>query len=76
MADTHLNAKLTMDMLGKMLGAVDTTVLTTCTTEGEHQRGEATLDVSAYMGIGKFIHTIKERQNLTVILQETDNGLI
>ena len=53
--DAHLNAKLVVNMLSKMLGGIDGTVLTTRTAEREHQRGETTLDISAHVGIGKLI---------------------
>ena len=37
MADTHLDAKLLVDVLGQVLGRVDGAVLATRTAEGEHQ---------------------------------------
>ena len=64
------------DMLSKVLGGIDGTMLTTRTAEREHQRGKATLDISAHVGIGKLIDRIEEGQNLTVILQESDHRLI
>ena len=76
MTDAHLDTELLVDMLCQMLGGIDTAMLTTRTTEGEHQRGEATLDIPSYMGIGEFIHRIEEGEDLTVVLQESDNGLI
>ena len=63
-------------MLGKVLSRVDTTMLTTSTTEREHQRRKATLDVSAHMGIGQFIDRIEEGEYLTIVLQESDNRLV
>ena len=76
MADAHLDTELLVDMLRQMLGRIDGTMLATRTAEGEHQRGEATLDVAAYMGIGEFIDRVKEGEDLTVILQESDYWLI
>ena len=55
MTDAHLDTKLLVDMLGKVLRTIDRTVLATRTTKAEHQTGEATLDLTAHMGIGQFI---------------------
>ena len=74
--DAHLDAELVVDMLSEMLGRIDGTVLTTRTAEREHQRGKATLDISAHMGIGEFIDRIEEGQDFTVVLQESDDRLI
>ena len=76
MTDAHLDTKLLVDMLCQMLGGIHTAMLTTRTTEREHQRGKATLDIPSHMGIGEFIHRIEEGEDLTVVLQESDNGLI
>ena len=76
MADAHLDAELLVDMLRQMRGGIDGAMLTTRTAEGEHQRGKATLDVAAHMGIGEFIDRIEEGEDLTVILQESDYWLI
>ena len=45
-------------MLSQMLGGIDAAVLTTSTAEGEHQTRKASLDITAYMGIGEFIDRI------------------
>ena len=74
--DAHLNAELIVDMLSEMLGGIDGTMLTTRTAEREHQRGKATLDISAHMGIGEFIDRIEEGQDLTIVFQESDHRLI
>jgi hypothetical protein len=37
MTDAHLDTELLVDMLGQMLGRIDTAVLTSRTTETEHQ---------------------------------------
>ena len=74
--DAHLDAELLVDMLSQVLGRVDRAVLTTRTAEGEHQRGETALDISAYMGIGKLIDRIEEGQDFSIVLQESDDRLI
>ena len=51
-------------------------MLTTRTAKAEHQIGKTTLDVAAYMGIGQLIHAVQEGQYLTIVLQETDDGLV
>ena len=76
MTDAHLDAKLLMDMFGQMLCTIDRTVLTTRTAKAEHQTSEATLDITTYMGVGQLIDAIQERQYLTIVLQETDNGFV
>lgn len=68
MADAHLYAKLLMDMLSQVLGRIDAAMLTARTSEREHQRCKATLDISTHMGICQFIDTIEEREYLSIIL--------
>ena len=68
MTDSHLNTKFLMNMLGKMLGRINTTMLPTSTAEAEHQRGEASLNISVDMMVGKTINTIEESQYLAIIL--------
>ena len=76
MTDTYLNAEFLVDMLRQMLGRIHTAMLTARTAETEHQRGEATLDVTTHMGIGQLIHRVEECQDLTIVLQESDHGLV
>ena len=76
MADAYLDAKLLVDMLGQVLGRIDTAMLTTRAAKREHQRRKATLDITTHMGIGQFVDTVKEGQNFAVILQETDDRFI
>ena len=72
----NLNSELLVDMFCKVLGAIHGAVLTACASEGEHKTGEASLDIACHVGIGKLIHRIKEGQDFTVILKETDYRLI
>lgn len=76
MTDTHLNTELLVDVLSQMLGGIDRTVLTSRTAKREHQRREASLDITAHMGVSEFIHRIEEGENLTVVLQKADDWLI
>ena len=60
MTDTHLYAKLLMDMFCQVLGRIDAAVLTARATKTEHERGEATLQVTTHMIVGQFIDRIQE----------------
>ena len=59
-----------------MLCAINGTMLPTCTTEGEHEVGEATVDVTLHVSIGEFVDTIEEGEYLAVVLEEAYHGLI
>ena len=76
MADAHFDAELIVNMLSKMLGGIDGAMLSARTTEAEHQRGKATLDISAHMVVCQLIDGVEEGKYLTIVLQETDNRLI
>ena len=76
MADAYLNAKLLMDMLGKMLRGIDGAMLSTRAAEREHQRCKTTLHIAAHVSIRQLIDGIEESKNFTIILQEADNWLI
>lgn len=58
MCDFNLNAKLLCDMFGGVLGGIDGTMLTSRTSEGEHQMGEPSLYESGYMGICQRVNVI------------------
>ena len=71
MTEAHLYLReALMQMLCQMLGCIDRPVLTACATKGKHERGEATLDVAADMGIGQRIDVVQKREYFTIILQE------
>jgi hypothetical protein len=76
MANMHLDAELLVKMLCQMLSGIDTTVLSASTTETEHQGCEASLYVSAYMIVSQFVYAVKEGEDLTVVLKESDYGFI
>ena len=76
MTDAHLYAEFLVQVLCQMLGRIHATMLTTRTTETEHQRGEATLDITAHMVVCQLIDGVEEGQDLTIILQEADDRLI
>ena len=68
----HLHSEFLMDMLGEMLCAIHTAMLTTGATEAEHQRGDSSLDVATHMSICQLIYRVEEGEYLTVILKESD----
>ena len=72
----NLHPELLVDMLCKMLGTIHGAVLTACASEREHKTGEASLDISCYVGIGKLVNGIEEGEDFSVILKETDYWLI
>lgn len=63
-------------MLCQMLSGIHTAMLTARTTETEHQRGEPTLDITVHVMIGKCIDMLQKLENLTIILQESDDRFV
>ena len=59
-----------------MLRRINAAVLASGTSEAEHQAGKTTLDITPYVDISQFIYAVQEGENLSVILQETDNRLV
>ena len=76
MRNPNLHPELLVDMLCKVLGTIHGAVLTACASEREHKTGEASLDISCYVGIGKLVNGIEEGEDFSVILKETDYWLI
>ena len=76
MEQTYLYAIFLMQMFGQMLGTIHTAVLTARAAEGEHEVGEATLDVSFDVGVGQTEDAFEEGQYLAVVFEETDDGLL
>ena len=76
MADANLDAELLMDMLSQVLGTIYGTMLTASTAKTEHQRCEATLDITAHMGISQFIYRVEESQDFPIVFKESDDGLV
>ena len=68
MIDAHLDAEFLVDVLGQMLGTIHATVLSTRTSETEHQAGETALYITPYVGIGQLINAIEESEYLAVVL--------
>ena len=73
---TYFHPKLLVDMLCKMLGTIHGAVLTACASEREHKTGEASLDISCHVGIGKLVNGIEEGEDFAVIFKKSDYRLI
>lgn len=72
MGDRDLDVKLAGEVLGKMLGAVDRTVLSTGTSEADLKMGELPLYEAFDMGIDQLVDAVEEGNDLAVILKELD----
>lgn len=76
MTDVHLYSELLVQMFREVLRRVDTAMLSAGATEGEHEVGEATVDVTLHVSIGEFVDAIEEGEYLTVVLEEAYHGLV
>ena len=76
MGDRDLDVKLAGEVLGKMLGAVDRTVLSTGTSEADLKMGELPLYEAFDMGIDQLVDAVEEGEDLAVVLEEADDRLI
>ena len=76
MGNPNLYSEFLVDMLCKVLGAVHGAVLTAGASEGEHKTGEASLDITCHMGIGKLVNGIEEGEDFSIVFKETDYWLI
>ena len=59
-----------------MLCGIDRTVLSSRTSETNHQIGESTIHISFYRGVYDMVDMLEEVRDLPVILQELDHWLI
>jgi hypothetical protein len=76
MTEMDFHAELLVDVFGHMLGTIDGAMATTCASKGDLQMGETTLDVAGHMEIDETIDALEESENLTILLEEVDDGLI
>ena len=72
--EVDLYAVLAMEVLCQMLGAIDGTMLAAGAAEGEHEVGEAPLEVALDVGVGQSVDGVEEGENLAVMLQKLDDG--
>ena len=76
MTEDDFHAKLVVKVLCHALSTIDTSMLTTGTAERYHETRELTFDKSLRMEIDNWIDMLEETENLAVLLQEVDDGLI
>lgn len=74
MGDFYFHAVLGMEVFAEVLCTIDRAVLAARAAEGEHQIGEAALEVAFNMGFGQPIDTVEEGQDLTVFFEKTNDG--
>ena len=74
MGEVDADAIFLVEVLGEVLSTIDGAVLTTRATEGEHQVGEAALEVTLDVVVGQTINAVKEGEDLAVVLEELDDG--
>lgn len=60
----------------EMFGTIDGAVLPTGTTEGDLQIGKIAFDESLYMMINECIDGLEESEDLAILFEEIDDGLI
>ena len=72
----NFDAVFLMYVLCQMLGRIDASVLSASTPEREHQACKTSFNITLYMGIGKFIYTLQECQNLAIIFEEANYWFI
>lgn len=65
-----------VEVLSQMFGTIDGTMLTAGTAEGDLEVGEVALDETLDMMIHKGIDGVQEGEDLAVLLEEVDDGLI
>ena len=58
MAHMHFDAEFLVYMLRKVLCRVDAAMLSAGATEGEHQVGEAAVDVSLHVCVGELVYAL------------------
>ena len=76
MNDANFNAEFLMYMLSQMLGTIHRAMLPSSTSEREHERGKATLDIAGHMGVCQPVDTLEEGEYLAIVLQKADDGLV
>lgn len=72
----YFYSELGVKMFRQMLCGIDRTVLSSRTSETNHQIGESTIHISFYRGVYDMVDMLEEVRDLPVILQELDHWLI
>ena len=76
MADVNLHTKLLVYVFCQMLGTIDAAMLTSCTSETEHQTRESTLQITAHMSVSQLVNALQECQDFPIVFKETDDRLV
>ena len=71
-----LDTVFVVEMLREAFSTIDGTVLPAGTTESNLQMGEVALDEPRHMMIDKGIDGFEEGQNLAILFEEVNDGLI
>ena len=61
-------------MFGHVLGGIDGTMLASCTSEAYHEVTESSFHVPLHGSVYQSVGMFQERENLTIIFQEFDDG--
>ena len=72
----YFYSELGVKMFRQMLCGIDRTVLSSRTSETNHQIGESSIHISFYRGVYDMVDMLEEVRDLPVILQELDHWLI
>ena len=70
------HTKFLIQVLCQMLGRINRTMLSAGATEGEHQVGEAAVDVSLHVCVSELVYAVEEGEYLAVVLEESYHGLV
>ena len=76
MDEVNADIVFVVEVAGKMFGTIDGTMLTAGTAEGDLEVGEVAFDEALDMMIHKGIDGVQEGEDLAVLLEEVDDGLI
>ena len=76
MYEVYLDAELGMNMFRHVLGGVDRTVLSSRTTEANHQIGESPVHIAFDRCIHDFVSMVQETGNFPVFFKETDHRFV
>ena len=76
MNQMDFNVVFLVQVCSKMYGTIDGAVLPAGTTEGDLQIGEIAFDESLYMMINECIDGLEESEDLAILFEEIDDGLI
>ena len=74
--DDDFDAVFAVQVFREVLGGIDAAMLAACAAESEHEMCETALHESLHMEVGQSIDALEEVDQLSVLLQEVDHGLV